>query len=157
MKRLATHQKPDADAVVAAHLMERYGSSGEVEIVFVSRGAGLGAFDCAVDVGRIYDISRLFFDHKPPAFPDRNRTCATRLVWEYLRENGADVEIWRELVAVVHEGDARPPRRASPALVESRCHGLHALIKSARARNASDVALYQSARAFLDGLVLKSA
>src|SRR5207302_6691572 len=45
-------------------------------------------FDCVVDIGRTHDPRRLRFDHKPPAFPDRNQTCAAKLVWEFLLQQG---------------------------------------------------------------------
>src|SRR3954447_18726866 len=88
VKRIATHSKPDADAVAAAWLAETFMFPGEdVEVVFVPRlrpGQPTPAADCVVDVGCAFDPKRLIFDHKPPAFADRNATCATRLVWEHL-------------------------------------------------------------------------
>lgn len=154
MKRIATHQKPDADALLSAYLMQRYAFAGQAEIVFIARGAGLKGFNCAVDVGRQYDPERRYFDHKPPAFPDRNSTCASRLVWEWLLARGQRVEAWRDLVALVHEGDARPPRRASPELKRSRSEGLHALVLAYRAQNSTDAALFERASAYLQALAI---
>lgn len=150
MNRIATHQKPDADALLSTYLLQRYAFAGEAEIVFIGRGARLDGFACAVDVGRQYDPARGRFDHKPPAFPDRNASCAARLVWEWLLAQGAEVGAWRELVAIVHQGDARPPRRAGPELEASRREGFHALVKAARLENASDAALYRRAVTWLD-------
>jgi hypothetical protein len=127
MRRVATHQKPDADALVSAWLASRYlFDDRRVDVVFVSRGCSvdkLASYDCVVDLSGVHDPERLIFDHKPPAFSDRNETCATRLVWEHLHSHGKPVEHFAPLIDVVHEGDSNPPRRPSPALAASRRTG----------------------------------
>ena len=84
MRVIATHSKPDADAIAAAWLAETFLFPGEdVRVLFVPYlrpGQSCPAADCLVDIARTFDPERLNFDHKPPAFADRNATCATRLV-----------------------------------------------------------------------------
>jgi hypothetical protein len=69
MKRIATHNKPDADAVVSLWLAQRYLFESEaVEIIFLSRGARFcDVADCLVDVSNVFDTQRLIFDisHRP--------------------------------------------------------------------------------------------
>ena len=119
MKRIITHSKPDADAIAAAWLAETVLFPGdEVEVVFVPRprpGRPAPHADCVVDIACVHDPERLFFDHKPPAFDDRNATCATRLVWEHVRSLGRPVAHLEALDHVVHEGDRSPPGKPSPS------------------------------------------
>ena len=115
MRRVVTHSKPDGDAIASAWLAATYLFPGEhVEVAFVPRprpGQPAPAADCLVDVGCAFEPERLAFDHKPPAFADRNATCATRLVWEHLLSLGRPVGHLGALVWVVHEGDRSPPGR----------------------------------------------
>ena len=150
--KIITHQRPDADALAALYLAERYLFAGKIVTVgFVGRGAIIRDADCVVDVGNEYDPARLRFDHKPPAFPDRNTHCATRLLYDHLRAMGKPVETLSAWVAVVHEGDSNPPRRPSQALQQSRASGgFHAFVRQYRKTSASDTALYESVREWLD-------
>jgi hypothetical protein len=152
MKRIATHKKPDADALVATWLAARYLFEGEeAEVIFVSRGYAVPANPppaCVVDVGRACHPARLVFDHKPPAFPDRNQTCAARLLWEHLLSLRKPVHHLEPLIRVVHEGDRRPPRKPSPALLRSRKEGLHAQVRLRR--SLDDQSLYGAVRSWLD-------
>src|SRR4051812_49237433 len=154
MRRVVTHAKPDADAIVAAWLAETFLFTGEeVEVVFVPRlrpGRPLPAADCLVDIACVHDPQKLIFDHKPPACADRNATCAARLVWEHLRSLGRPVAHLEALVRVVHEGDRSPPGRPSPELARSRAEGFHLQLKQARARGGDDHRLYQEMRDWLD-------
>lgn len=131
MKRIITHTHPDLDAIVSAWLAQEYLFKGEAsEVIFVSRKVPAGlmaAADCVVDVGNTYRPDDYRFDHKPPAFENRNSTCATQLIWEYLRDTGADVAHLEPLVRVTYQGDTH---RNSAALKQSRIDGPHAeLIK----------------------------
>ena len=154
MRRVATHTRPDADAVASAWLAETYLFAGErVEVVFVprhrpSQAAPAGA--CFVDVGNVNDPSRLCFDHKPPAFTDRNESCATKLVWEHLLRLGRPVQHLAGLVETVHEGDRSPPRRPTPALQASRANGFHARVAQVRRAGADDSQLYSALRHWLN-------
>jgi hypothetical protein len=154
MKYVATHKRPDADALVATWLAARFLFSGEKsEVIFVSRGYAVPADpppDCVVDVGRAYDPARRVFDHKSPAFSDRNQTCAARLLWEYLLALGKPVHHLEQLIQVVHEGDRRPPRKPSPALLQSRREGLHAHIAQLRQNCPDDQQLYRATQSWLD-------
>lgn len=150
MKRIATHKQPDGDALAALWLAERFlFVDEEIEIVFVSRGATIEA-DCVVDVGNAHDPARLRFDHKPPAYADRNQHCATELLWQYLREQGKPVAHLSEWVSVVHEGDSTPPRSPSPALRSSRTEGYHRAVADARQTATDDLSLYRAVAAWLD-------
>lgn len=152
MKRIATHKKPDADALLAAWLAERYLFAGErSEVIFVPRSANaLDRADCVVDITRAYDAQNLTFDHKPPAFADRNYTCAAKLVWNYLVSMGQAVRHLASLVEVVHEGDSKPPRKASSEMAESRSSGLHCVITGTRLENVTDRELYTRVKLWLD-------
>jgi hypothetical protein len=153
VKRIVTHKKPDADALVASWLAARYLFEGEeAEVSFVARNYAVPTDrppDCVVDVGRAYDPARLVFDHKPPAFPDRNQTCSARLLWEYLLALGKLVHHLEQLIQVVHEGDHRPPRKPSPDLLQSRRDGLHANIARLRQDYPDDQQLYRATRSWL--------
>lgn len=148
MKRVATHQNPDAAALVSAWLASRYlFDDRRVEVAFVARGCSvdrLAQYDCVVDLSCIHDPERLIFDHKPPAFANRNETCATRLVWKHLLSLRRPVEHLASLVSVVHEGDSNPPRRPSAALTASRKDGLHAIVRQARTSLGSDKEVFQA-------------
>jgi hypothetical protein len=106
--------------------------------------------DCVVDVSNTYDAQRLIFDHKPPAFENRNHTCAAKLVWEYLVSIGHAVQHLVPVVHVVHQGDCNPPRKASAELAQSRSSGIHAVVTSTRARNVTNKELYEAVRMWLD-------
>lgn len=153
MTRVATHRKPDADALVSAWLASRYlFDDRRVEVVFVARECSidkLAQFDCVVDLSCIHDPERLIFDHKPPAFCDRNETCATRLVWKHLLSLRRPVEHLASLISVVHEGDSNPPRRPSAALMASRNDGLHAAVRQARTTLESDKEVFQAVSRWL--------
>lgn len=150
-KRIVTHKQPDGDALAATWLAERFLFAGEVvEITFVSRGTAITIADCVVDVGNEYAPDRLRFDHKPPAFTDRNQYCATRLLWNYLCERGDAVDTLSAFISIVHEGDANPPRSPSPELRQSRTDGYHACISQVRKEKTSDFALYEAVREWLD-------
>jgi hypothetical protein len=155
-KTIATHAGPDADALAAAWLAERHLFADErAEVVFLPRTLDLSRGrlpDCVVDMAGLHDAGLLFFDHKPPAFSDRNETCTTRLLWAHLLALGRPVAHLAGLVDVVHEGDSSPPRAPSPALARSRRAGLHALVARLRARGASDADVYRAARRWLDRL-----
>ena len=153
IKKIATHRQPDADALVSTWLAERFLFADEiVMVVFVGRAVpkcGWNA-DCVVDVGNEHDPARLRFDHKPPAFADRNETCATRLVWEHLQRMGADVVYLAALVEAVHAGDSNPPRKGSLVLQQSRTNGFHAFLRQARQLCVTDSALYEAVRHWLN-------
>lgn len=152
MKRIATHKRPDADALVATWLAERYLFAGDnAEIVFVSRHAVVRGADCVVDLGNTFDPDRLRFDHKPPAFTNRNATCATRLLWEHLVAKSKPVVHLEPLIRVVHEGDRNPPGKRSPELSRSKTTGFHAHLARLRAICPNnDAALYAGARTWLN-------
>ena len=150
MKTILTHKQPDLDAVVSAWLAQEYLFGGEqTTVLFVGRSisrAQIEAADCVVDVGNAYDPERLWFDHKPPAFEDRNANCATTLVWEHLLRLKKDVAHLQPLVQVVFEGDTR---RWSEALKESRKNGAHATLNRYAREYAKDAEVYARMTAWL--------
>ena len=154
-RRIATHHKPDGDALVATWLLDRFlFTADRVHVEFVPRNylaTDDHHFDSVVDVGRSWNPELLHFDHKPPAFRHRDKTCATRLVWEELRRRGCQIEHLEELVDVVHDGDAASRRGKSQAYKESRKHGLHAHIKYVSRWAESSEILYHSIAMWLDG------
>jgi len=154
-RRIATHRKPDADALTAAWIAERHlFPEHECEIEFVDRRR-IGAepsFDCVVDLGRAYDPDGLIFDHKPPAFTDRNQTCAARLIWDHVLGLKRPVNYLAELVGLVHDGDAATRRPRSERYAQSRRTGLHALVHHAQIICQNDQMLYQAIKVCLDCL-----
>lgn len=152
--RIATHQKPDADALVSTWIAERFLFSGrECQVEFVSRDfipQSHDAYDAVLDVGRMHESARLIFDHKPPAFEHRDEECATSLVWRHARTAGQRVGHLRGLVEVVHDGDAATRRQKSDVYARSRIRGLHALVNSARDYSEGDQMLYQGIATYLD-------
>ena len=155
MKHIATHTRPDADALAAAWLAQRFMFAGEESTVnFISRSwtpSSRQQFNCAVDVGRTHNAQRLLFDHKPPALLDRNISCATSLACKYLQERGHQLSHLEPLIQVVHQGDRRPPQAPSEALRRSRSEGFHALVRRQRDAGRSDEQMFEAARLWLDG------
>lgn len=152
--RVATHAKPDVDALTAVWLVERYLFAGRrVDIVFLpyhhdfSKGP---LVDCMLDMNGLHDPELLLFDHKPPAFADRNDACTAGLVWDYLVKSGQPVEHLADLVAVVHAGDSIRMRGGSPSYAESRKRGLHHEFYRKREPCPTDMDLYRDVRRWLD-------
>lgn len=142
MKQIVTHTNPDLDAIVSAWLAQDYlFKDYDSEVLFVSRKvpARLRNADCLVDVGNTYCPENYRFDHKPPAFENRNSTCATRLIWEYLRDTGADVAHLEPLVYITYQGDTH---RNSEALKQSRLNGPHAELAKLKAESKETTEVY---------------
>jgi len=140
--RVATHKQPDADAIVAAWLVDRHLFSGRTcQIEFVNGSSFQPDSSAIVDVGRRHSPSELVFDHKPPAFEHRDQECATTLAWKHASEAGKPVSQLQELVEVVRDGDAAS-RRQKSAAYKTRLNGLHAIIEAARAYSQNDQMLY---------------
>jgi hypothetical protein len=146
--RILTHRAPDLDAIVSAWLAQQYLFEAEPEIAFVPRTIDPARYpnDCLVDIGHTYDPLRFRFDHKPPAFPDRNQTCAAKLVWDHLLALGKPVAHLAPLVTVTFEGDTR---RFSPALKQSRLDGPHAELARATRLHRCDEERYAHMRLWL--------
>ena len=96
--------------------------------------------DCLVDVGNTYSPENYRFDHKPPAFENRNSTCATRLIYEYLLDIGVAVGHLAHLVEITYQGDTH---RNSEALKQSRIDGPHAKLKQLKTEYKDTAAVYQ--------------
>lgn len=127
MKQIITHANPDLDAIVSAWIAQDFlFRESKSEVLFVSRKVPERLMlhaDCVVDVGNTYSPEDYRFDHKPPAFQNRNSTCATRLIWKYLIDIGVDVAHLEPLVEITYQGDTH---RNSEALKQSRIDGPHA-------------------------------
>lgn len=150
---IASHKKPDADAIVSLWLAERFLFPGEkCQIAFVDYNCDLDRLnaDCVVDLGGAYCTSRLLFDHKEPAFVDRHTTCAAKLIWEFLCNQGQAVSQLQDLVELVHDGDSSRRRGSSEAYRQSRRNGLHAFISKAKESKLPDDELYRRTRRWLD-------
>jgi hypothetical protein len=151
--RIATHSKPDADALVAAWIAERFlFRSHQCQVEFVDysfRPSSKPDFDCVVDVGKTFNPARNIFDHKPPAFEDRHQSCAAKLIWEKVRKRHRLSHL-AELVELIHDGDAITRRSRSARYAHSNRTGLHAVIRHARNYSQSDQMLYQAIKAYLD-------
>ena len=158
--QIATHRKPDADAIVSTWLAQRYLFQNRPSTVqFVGRDFGAQQFkdfDAVLDVGRVHDPELCIFDHKPPAFDHRDQHCATSLVRDYLSKLGHTVAHLEELVQVVHDGDAATRRSRSIAYAQSRKTGLHAIIHQARSVATNDPMLYRAIALVLDARLEKA-
>lgn len=152
-RRVATHRSPDVDAIVACWLVERYLFAGEpTEVVFVPRDFAITediSYDCVVDVGRTHDPHRRLFDHKPPGIEDRHSTCAAKLVWDHLQEQGCPADHLPALIELVWDGDSSRRRRGSKLYQESRSGGLHAEFHRLR-EGSTDAMLYASIKHWLN-------
>ena len=144
MKQVVTHANPDLDAIVSAWIAQDFLFQAHAsEVLFVSRKVPekfMHAADCLVDVGNTYCPESYRFDHKPPAFENRNSTCATRLIWEYLLEIGVAVRHLEGLVEITYQGDTH---RNSEALKQSRIDGPHAKLKQLKAEYKDTTEIYQ--------------
>ncbi len=157
-RRLATHRKLDADAIVSTWIAERFLFPGQrCQIEFVARdfNPSLGStFDAVLDVGKTHSPEDLTFDHKPPAFDHRDDNCATSLVWEHAIKNGARIKFLKKLVRLVHDGDAATRRNGSLVYKQSRETGLHAIVRHGREYAQSDLMLYRGVALYLDAQYL---
>ena len=144
MKQIVTHANPDLDAIVSAWIAQDFlFQAHESEVLFVSRKVPeklMHHADCLVDVGNTYCPESYRFDHKPPAFENRNSTCATRLIWEYLLDIGVTVRHLEHLVEITYQGDTH---RNSEALKQSRIDGPHAKLKQLKTEYKDTAAVYQ--------------
>ncbi|MCD0458613.1 MYG1 family protein [Roseiconus lacunae] len=155
-RTIATHQKPDADALVATWMAERYlYPNNTCQVAFIPRTrdqASLRGYDAVMDIGCVHEPLRHRFDHKPPAFEDRNEHCAASLVFRHLADRGVDVEHLSELVTLVHDGDTITRRGKSEHYARSRERGLHAVVQHAKAYATSDAMCYQGVAVYLDAV-----
>ena len=144
MKQIVTHADPDLDAIVSAWIAQDFLFQEHAsEVLFVNRKVPekfMSHADCLVDVGNIYASENYRFDHKPPAFQNRNSTCATRLIWEYLLNIGADVAHLEPLVQITYQGDTH---RNSEALKQSRIDGPHAKLKKLKTEHKDTTEIYR--------------
>lgn len=144
MKQIVTHANPDLDAIVSAWIAQDFlFQAHESEVLFVNRKVPeklMQHADCLVDVGNTYCPESYRFDHKPPAFENRNSTCATRLIWEYLLDTGIAVEHLAHLVEITYQGDTH---RTSEALKQSRIDGPHAKLKQLKTEYKDTAEVYQ--------------
>ena len=144
MKQIVTHADPDLDAIVSAWIAQDFLFQGHrSEVLFVSRKVPERLMlhaDCLVDVGNTYSPENYRFDHKPPAFENRNSTCATRLIWEYLLDAKVAVKHLEPLVEITYQGDTH---RNSEALKRSRIDGPHAKLRELKADHKDTTEIYQ--------------
>jgi hypothetical protein len=152
-RRIATHSGPDADAIVAAWIGERFlfrARQCRVEFVdYAFRPSSETEYDCVVDVGGTFVPARNIFDHKPPAFADRHQSCAAKLIWEKAGKHRALPQL-AELIELVHDGDAITRRSRSARYAQSNRTGMHALIRHARNYTQGDQMLYQAIKVYLE-------
>lgn len=153
-KRVATHIKPDVDALVSVWLVERFLVKKDVEVIFVPYdhdwSTEPSGVDYVVDMGYMYDPRWGLFDHKEPSFADRQETCAALLIWEHLVERRKGVARLNELVHTVHAGDSIRLRARSSAYSASKENGVHACLDRLRKSGLRERGLYIGMREWLD-------
>jgi len=144
LKRIVTHADPDLDAIVSAWIAQDFLFQAHAsEVLFVNRKVPeklMHSADCLVDVGNTYCPENYRFDHKPPAFENRNSTCAARLIYEYLLNISVAVEHLAHLVEITYQGDTH---RNSEALKQSRIDGPHAKLKQLKTEYTDTTEVYQ--------------
>ncbi len=85
MPTIATHSGPfHADDVFAVALLRRFWSR-DATVVRTRDKARIAACDCVVDVGAVYDPSRMRFDHHQSTYEGQLSSAGMVLVW--LRES----------------------------------------------------------------------
>ena len=150
VRLIATHAGVDADALTSSWLACKYMFPNErSEIVFVTDfdASSEHSFDCVVDTGGMYDPQRCVFDHNRKAVENPRSTCASRQIWEYLRDAGCHLDHLEELVSLVHDGDNWD--HTSEAWKNSKRNGLHAQIRTLRKMKMTDAVKCRTIHAWL--------
>lgn len=147
MTIIVTHVSPDWDALAAAWLLKRFANGFQgAEIVLVNTGnpdpAVLAAADAVVDTGKVFDRSRLRFDHHQ--WPD-NETSAAEMVWEWVHREERLLHHLQPLIELVTAGDL-----GRPAARLSRERGIHAILSAWKARRMPDTEILERGFAALD-------
>ena len=150
MATIVTHTSPDWDAIGSTWLLKRFVFM-DAAIAFVNTGnpdpTVVGPADAVVDTGKIWDANYYRFDHHQLIGPDANATCATSLVYDYLRAVGKVDDYLAPLIGLIYAGDTGK----SEANL-SRSVGIHALLSCRKARRASDTDLMAWGFEVLDDL-----
>jgi len=153
-KQIATHSRPDVDALVSVWLVQRFLFAEDVEVVFVPYDQNWfhhPSVDCVVDMGGMHDARWNLFDHKTPSRPDPHATCAARLVWDHLVARGLrNVEGLGELVRTVHDGDSSRLRAGSLAYRASKTSGVHACFDRVKSTSSNAHDQYRAVSGWLD-------
>lgn len=154
--RVVTHVGPDMDAVTAATLLHYYLCDMPPSVLFVPHSnltegerMILERADAVVDVGRVYDPDSLRFDHHQ--LPRSNNCSATRLVANYLNDEGHNVDPIEPLVDLVNYCDMNS-RVRDPAAT-SHLVGLHAVYRALRGQHSTDEGLFSAMSAILYGMI----
>lgn len=129
---IVTHTSPDWDAITGVWLLRAYGGHlGLVPVKFINTGnpdpAILEGALAVVDTGKEYEPTMLRFDHHQLPGDASNQTCATRQVWEYLKNEGQDVAHLKPLIDLIYCGDTG---RKEAGADWSREIGIHALLSA---------------------------
>ena len=110
-KIIVTHSSPDFDAIGYAWLMKRFAPGFEdAKIILMPLNAidkaVLEAADSVGDMGEVYDLNTLRFDHHQLPGKESTSTCAAVLAWKWLDyEEGLNVRHLKPLVITILEGD----------------------------------------------------
>jgi hypothetical protein len=149
MNYLVGHVSPDLDCLTALWLLQRHGGLADAAVAFVNTGSPdpdvLAGAAAVVDTGREHDPARLRFDHHQGA----DLPSATRLVFDWLCERGADVAHLEPLIALV---DANDRGLSHPGGETSSLLGLHALVSDEKHHSGDDHAVLMWGYALLDRL-----
>ena len=147
------HVAPDWDCIGAIWLLKKFGGLENADVMFVNTGAPDPALlehaTAVVDTGRLYDPSRLCFDHHHLIGAAANETCATRQVAQYLVLARPDYDfnpIW-PIIDLIYAGDT-----GKRAANESRQLGIHALLANKKRQGADNYALLAYGFDLLDSL-----
>jgi hypothetical protein len=154
---IVTHTSPDFDAIGAVWLLRRfYPGLADAEVRFVNTGnpdpAILDAAVAVVDTGRVYDVSRLRFDHHQLPGAASNATCATMQVYIALCEECSQhTELYHldDLIGLIKNGDTGGNEYGAQW---SRRVGIHALLSHFKTTIQDDYAILGYGFMLLDTL-----
>lgn len=151
-KTIITHVSPDWDAIASVWLLKRYGGLENADVMFVNTGAPdadlLTSATAVVDTGRIFDPTRLRFDHHQLPGKEANETCAAWQVFQHIAPNGELVHL-APLNALILNGDTGGRNYGAEW---SRLTGIHALLSVRKARRESNEDLLSWGFGILDDL-----
>lgn len=109
-KTSVTHSSPDFDAITYLWLLKRFVpefEGAEIKLMAFSQinQDVLQAADSVGDMGGVYHPATWRFDHHHLPGSQSTKTCAAKMLWEYLLFLKIEVAYLSDLIEVIHLGD----------------------------------------------------